>query len=190
MANKLQRILFNLSTVSPISFFISVVWWIQHGSDELLMEAGKCHITAKAIIISIIGIVGFMYAFYSVMVVKVSIRKLQIVPINVSSVKSTDKKSIVGIITYILPFSNLVLKDYDFWLSIFVLSLAILFVFLSNTVWPNPILILWRYHFYEISTANGSEELPLISTRRSIQNAKTIEKVITLWDYFTIEVKQ
>ena len=190
MANWLQRMLFNLSTASPISSFICVVWWIQHGSEELLMEAGKYHITAKAIIVSIIGIFGLVYAFYSVLIVKVSIKKLEIVPISVSSVKSTDKKAIAAVITYISPFSNILLKDYDFWISLSIIVIAILFVLLSNTVWPNPILILLGYHFYEISNVNGSEELLLVSTRKTIQNVKTINKVITLWNYFMIEVKQ
>ena len=89
-----------------------------------------------------------------------------------------------------LPFSNLVLGDYNIWLSLSIIAIAILFLALSNTVWLNPILMLWRYHFYEISNANGSEELPMISKRKSIQDAKSIKKVITLWDYFMIEVKE
>lgn len=30
----------------------------------------------------------------------------------------------------------------------------------------------------------------MISKRKSIQDAKSIKKVITLWDYFMIEVKE
>ena len=190
MANRTQRFLFNLSTISPIAFFFSVVWWIQYGSNELTIEAGRIHLTIKAIAISAIGLLGLVYAFHSVLIVKVSKRKLEIVPISVSTVKSKDTLSICAIITYILPFSNLVLADYSILLTISIIGVALVFLLLSNAVWPNPVLMLWGFHFYEISNVNGSEELPMISTRKSIQDAKTIKKVNTIWDYFVIEVRK
>ncbi|MCR5636690.1 MAG: hypothetical protein K6F76_05905 [Clostridiales bacterium] len=190
MANKLQKMLFNLSTISPILFFACIVWWIQRGAKEVLAKDGTICLTEKAIFISVIGILGLFYAFYSVLIVKTGCRKLEIVPISVNSVKSNDKYSVVAIISYVLPFSNLVLADYNIWLSLSIIGIALLFLFISNVVWPNPILMLCKYHFYEILTANGSNGLSLISTRKSIQDAKTIKKVIALWDYFMIEVKQ
>ena len=190
MANKLQRMLFNLSTISPIAFFFSIVWWIQCGCKEVCTEDGKIQITAKAIVISAIGIIGLLYVFRSILIVRTGRRKLEIVPINVSSVKSNDKFSIIAIITYILPFSNLMLKDFNVWLTLSIFGIVLLLIAFSNTVLPNPILMLLRYHFYEMTTVNGSEGLSMISRRKSIQDAKTIKKVITLWDYFMIEVNQ
>lgn len=190
MANKLQRMLFNLSTISPIAFFFSIVWWIQCGYKEVCAEDGKIQLTAKAIVISAIGIIGLLYAFRSVLIVNIGRRKLEIVPICVSSVRSNDKLSIIAIVTYVLPFSNLILKDFDVWLTLSIIGIVLLFIVLSNTVLPNPVLMLRGYHFYEVTTANGSNGLSMISKRKSIQDAKTVKKVIILWDYFMVEVKQ
>lgn len=189
MANKFQKMLFNLSTLSPIAFFLAVVWWIQCGVKEVSLEIGKIHLTGKAIAISVIGLLSLLYAFYSALLVKTSQKKLEIVPIGVNTVKSKGNFAFAVIIAYVLPFSNLVLADYNTWLSLSIVGLALLFLFMSNTVWPNPVIMLGGYHFYEISNINGSEELLLISKRNSIQSAKTIKKVITLWDYLMIEVK-
>ena len=190
MANKLQRMLFNLSTFSPIAFFFSIVWWIQYGYKEIVTEDGKVQLTAKLIVVSVVGIVGLLYAFFSIIIVRIGSKKLAIVPISVSSVDLNDKYSVVAIISYILPFSNLVLADYNTWLSLSIICVALLFIFISNVVWPSPILMLCGYHFYEVSTANGSNGLSMISKRKSIQDANSIKKVIILWDYFMIEVKQ
>ena len=182
--------LFNLSTFSPILFFLSIVWWIQRGSDGLGIGNGRFNITLKMIVVSIVGIIGFLFAFYSVVIVKVSCSKLGITPISVNAVNSKDKSSIIAIISYIFPFSNLILKDYNIWISLSIIVIAVLIALLSNTVFPNPVLSFWGYHFYEITNDNGSEELPLISKRKSIQDAKTIKQVVAIWDYFMIEVKQ
>lgn len=181
--------LFNLSSFSPITFFFGIAWWIQNKTNEFSIVAGKIHFSEKAIIISIIGFLGLLYAFCSVIILKISRKKLECVPISAESVKSKDSFSIVAIITYVLPFSYLVFDDLKIWYALSIIGVAVIFLILINTVWSNPILILCGYHFYEISNANGSEELPMISKRKSIQDAKTIKKVITLWDYFMIEVK-
>lgn len=190
MANKLQRMFFNLSTISPIAFFFSVVWWIQRGCSVVCMEDGEIHLSVKAIVISVIGLVGLLYAFRSIMIVRTGCKKLEIVSISVSSVKPNDKLSIVAIVSYVLPFSNLILKDFNVWLTLSIIGIVLLFIVLSNTVLPNPILMLCGYHFFEVTTVNGSDGLSMISKRKSIQDAKSIKKVITLWDYFMIEVKQ
>ena len=189
MANRFQKMLFNLSTLSPIAMFFSIVWWIQNGTTAISMKEEHFQITATAILITVIGLVGFLYAFRSIIIVKRSEKKLEVVPISVSSVKSKGNFPVAAIIAYILPFSNLVISEYNVWLTLVIILIALVFVFLSNSVLVNPLLLLSGYHFYEIATENGSEELPMISTRESIQDAKRIKKVITVWDYFLIEVK-
>lgn len=190
MANRFQKLLFNLSTVSPLAFFMAIVWWLQCGAREITTTTGEIHLSAKSIIISIVGILGLLYAFRSILIVRIANKKLETVTIGVNSVKSKGNFPIIAIISYVLPFSNLVFGDYNIWFSLSIIAVAMIFLALSNTVWLNPILMLWRYHFYEISNTNGSEELPMISKRKSIQDAKSIKKVITLWDYFMIEVKE
>lgn len=189
MANRSQKLLFNLSTIAPIAFFAVVVWWIQCGKSEIIQENSTVHITTKAIIISAIGIIGLMLSFYSVIVVKLS-KRTEIVPINVASVTSKDGMAVGAIVSYILPFASFAFEDINLGVSLAVAFIALVALVLTNTVWPNPVLLLWKYHFYEVSTENGSNELPLISQRKSIQDAKTITMVKTLWDYFLIEVEE
>lgn len=189
MANRLQKMLFNLSTLSPIAFFIAVVWWIQCGLTEVVLETGNIHLTCKAVTISAIGLIAIIFAFYSVFLVKISCENLEIVPVSATAVKSKGSLAVCAIISYILPFSNLVLDEYNGWLTVVIVGIALIFLFLSNTVWPSPVLLLFGYHFYEIANVNGGDEFPMISKRIAIKDAKTIKKVITLWDYFMIEVR-
>lgn len=189
MANKLQKFLFNLSTVSPLVICMAIVWWLQCGKDEMMPNNSTVHLTAKAIIISVVGIVGLMFSLYSVILVKLS-RQAETVSINAASVKTKDGWIIGAIAAYLLPFACCAFEDFDLWFLSLVAIVALVVFLRTNTVLPNPVLILCGYHFYEISNDNGSEELPLISKRKSIQDAKSIKRVITLWDYFMIEVNE
>lgn len=187
MANKFQKFLFNLSTISPIVVFTVIVWWIQCGKAETIAKDGSPDITTKAILISILGVLGIVFSFYSVIVISMSRKKLEIVEISVNSVKSKDGWLIGVIISYILPFSCLTIKDYNVWLLSAIVAIGLLIIAFNNTIFPNLILFIGKFHFYEISNTNGGEDFLLISKRDSIKNAKTINKVITVWDYMMIE---
>ncbi len=188
MINKLQKFLFNSSTASPIIVFTVIVWWIQCGKAEIIAEDGTVDITGKAILISLLGIFGLVFSLYSALIVWLGRKKCELVPITVSSVKSKDNWVLGALGAYILPFSNLALKDYNIGLSLSIIIIALLIIALSNIVYPNPLLLLLgRFHFYEVSNVDGGEDFLLISKRKSIKNARTIKKVITLWDYMMIE---
>lgn len=187
MANRFQKMFFNLSTLSPIAFVAVIVWWIQCGNNEFAQDNNEVHFTAM-ILISIIGIFAAIFSFYSVFVVKKATKTLEYVPMSVATVKSKDTAIIVSIVTYLLPFASFIFKKYNWWIILGIGVIALLALILSNAVWPNPILFVWNYHFYEVSNINGGEEFSLISKKKSIKNSKTINNVITVWDYMLIEV--
>ena len=188
MINKLQKFLFNLSTASPIVVFTVIVWWIQCGKAEIIAEDGTVDITVKAMLISLFGILGFVFSLYSALIVWLGRKKCELVRVTASSVRSKDSWVLGALVAHILPFSNLALEDYNIGLSLSIITIVLLIIALSNTVYPNPLLLfLGRFHFYEISNVDGGEGFLLISKRKSIKNAQIVKKVITVWDYMMIE---
>ena len=187
MANKFQKLLFNLSTVSPIAVFLVAVWWIQCGVAEVTAAAGTIQLTTSSVIVSIIGLIALLFSFYSVIIVKICRKHCEVVAIQAKTVESNDRMAIGAILSYLLPFATLTLSNYNQWLSLAIFILAFLAVVLMNTVLPNPVLMCWGYHFYKISNANSAAGFTLISKREKIKNAETIQKVIPVWDYFLIE---
>lgn len=58
---------------------------------------------------------------------------------------------------------------------------------ISNTILPNPLLMLQGYHFYKIATIDGSSDIFLLSKRKSIQNRNVVNTVMTAFHYLAIE---
>lgn len=90
-------------------------------------------------------------------------------------------------LSYALPTAGVVFEDLNLYISVIVILFWLLFLALSNTILPNPLLMLLGYHFYKITTVDGSSDVILLSKRKSIQNRNTVKTVITAFHYLTIE---
>ena len=67
------------------------------------------------------------------------------------------------------------------------IGLAVVFLapFVNSGI-PNPLLIIFRYHFYQIGTGNGVLGYILIS-RRKLRNVKEIKSVKRAFEFVLID---
>lgn len=121
------------------------------------------------------------------MVLKEVANRVPSVAFPVTSVKSADKEIIGFVLSYLLPLVNtsnvLRVDPVVLW---FVLTLLGIVAWSTNSYHFNPLLGIFRYHFYEVSTPQ-SVGFVLIS-RRDIHSADEIQFAIRLSQYVVLEV--
>lgn len=173
MGNLFQKIIYNLSSVSPILLMTAIVWVLQIGTFVIPRA-----ILVVFCIINVIFITSFCYAK----------RHLASIEIRASSVTPHDGWVMSYMATYILPFATYVLKDIDsLVLGGIVAAMVFVSGFVINTP-PNPILFLMKYHFYKVSVETGMGDYLLIS-KRKIRNKNRINNVYRVFELFLLEVE-
>ena len=187
MANKLQKLLFNLSTMSPLVLIFTIVYWLEKDVKMFSEQENKTQINIAAVALMIIILTTIFFAFYSVWFVNACHKKLERIPIGIDSIVPHDTWVIVVLLSYALPAAGVVFKDLNLYISIVVILFWVLFLALSNTILPNPLLMLQGYHFYKIATIDGSSDIFLLSKRKSIQNRNVLNTVMSAFHYLAIE---
>lgn len=187
MANKAQKLLFNLSTMSPLVLIFAIVYWLEKDVKLFSEQEDKIQINVIAVALIMIISISVAFSFYSSWFVRACNKKLERIPIGVDGVVPNDTWVIVVLLSYALPAAGVVFKELNIYISIVVILLLILFLALSNTILPNPILMLQGYHFYKITTVDGSSDIILLSRRKSIQNRSAVNTVMIAFHYLAIE---
>lgn len=187
MANKAQKLLFNLSTMSPLVLIFAIVYWLEKDVKLFSEQEDKIQINVTAVALIMIISISVAFSFYSSWFVRACNKKLERIPIGVDGVVPNDTWVIVVLLSYALPAAGVVFKELNIYISIVVILLWILFLALSNTILPNPILMLQGYHFYKITTVDGSSDIILLSRRKSIQNRSAVNTVMIAFHYLAIE---
>lgn len=174
MPNFLQKIIYNLSASVPLLIMSSAVWVIQNHT----LKVPICMIIFAAIITIL-----FFISFHKMKL------DLPIINVTVTNVAPYDRWIITYIISYILPFSSLVLKEINFLIFIVVAGLIVILAPYINNAIPNPFLLFMKYHFYKIETGNGVSDYVLIS-KRKIRKSSDVKSVKRIFEYLLIEIKE
>jgi hypothetical protein len=116
-------------------------------------------------------------------------KKIERIPIGVDNIIPNDTWVVVVLLSYALPAAGVIFKDINLYISIAVILAWVIFLALSNSIIPNPLLMIWGYHFYKISTVDGSNDICLLSKRRGIHNRKSVNTVMIAFNYLAIEEK-
>ena len=106
--------------------------------------------------------------------------KLTINNIGVKSIKSADLNMNSLLLSYFLPCIELFKKDTIFILGWFIV-LIILIVINRGTHFYNPILKLFGYRYYEVTTNNGI--VYTMISKRKIVNTNEVKRYSQLTDY-------
>lgn len=172
MANKLCKFLYNISILAPLLLVYSIVLFI------------KANYLYSTILILIVGTI----IYFQIRMVKYSKKSLSSIPINIIEVgQSEDKWVVVYIISYLLPFIEIIRPDIKSMLLINVSLVVIIIISLaSHDNMHNPILKVMGYHTYRVSTENGINDYILLS-KNSIRNNKQIKSVIRIFEYLLME---
>lgn len=171
MANNLQKLIYNLSAISPLCFVFAVLWYIQ--KQTLIIP----------IICAGIGIILILC-----LAVSFSYGKKHIAPIiiRVTDISPHDGWVVAYIISYIIPFASMAIKDFDIVICGIIAVILIVIVPFVNSAIPNPLLMCRKYHFYQISEENGVSGYLFISKRR-LRKANDIKTIKRVFDFLLID---
>lgn len=141
------------------------------------------------------GASGLLYAFafaglvlldvfLSILFLKIARCKVPNEPVKLSELEVYDMEFLVAGVTYLIPFSTLLLS-YENANILVMLALNLMmcmFLAILKGLWPSPFLLLLGYHCYKASICNGVGGCLLI-TKRKIKDPKEVKSVIPLFDY-------
>ncbi len=143
MANKLQLFIYRLSALSPLGLVFAVVWYYQKGTLIVpVVCAGIGLVTAGVFAVS------FLFG------------KRHIAPVRINVIEASPKDNwLIGyVISYLIPFMNIALKDFDIRISLMIALAIVVFIPFVNSASPHPLLFVFGYPFYELGTKNGIKE--------------------------------
>ena len=70
MANRFQKLLFNLSTMSPLVFIYTIVYWVEKGIVIFSQETKRIQFNLTTFLLIALLIVSALFSFYSVWFVR------------------------------------------------------------------------------------------------------------------------
>ncbi len=112
--------------------------------------------------------------------------KLRVIELKLSSVRNADQEILAFILTYLLPLAGTSDQQTNLPVVSFVFVLIFVAVFASNSYHFNPLLGLFRYHFYEVTT-NDNVTLILLTKKRLRGNPQN-RFVVEISDYLLMEI--
>lgn len=171
MANNLQKLIYNLSAVSPLCFFFAFLWYIQKRTPIIPM---------------ICICFGFLLILCFVCSFSYSQKHVAPIIVRVTDISPNDGLIVAYIISYIFPFASMIIKDFDMVICVIVAAILVIIIPFVNSAMPNPLLVLLGYHFYQISTENGVSGYLFIS-KRKLRKAKDIKTVKRIFDFLLID---
>ena len=172
MANSIQKLLFSLSTIAPILICFAIVWYLGGNGIDFAI---------------VLGLIGLLLSSYTLLLVIVIKNKFEITVVSIDKISPNDKLVIGYIISYFVPFLSIVIKGFNPIVALLIGVLFGVFLSISNTIYPNPLLFAFGYHFYSASTIDGADDYCLISRRTTIPNKKLISCVRNVFGYLLIE---
>jgi hypothetical protein len=167
MPNLLTRVILFLSSYIPLFAVFAVLLWKQdrRAAWVLIVLCG----------VALLGLIGYLKWA----------RRFAPTPLEVQSVRSKDGETMSYIASYILPFVSLPYGDY-YKLAAIVIFLAVLAIVYvnSNMLYINPMLNLFGFHLYAVTSVGGVEHT-LIARRRPRSGASL--RLVTIGENVHIE---
>ena len=170
MANKLQLIIYRLSAFAPLCFVFAWVWYQQKKTPFV------------SVICLLIGLALILQLAFSF-----SYGKKHIAPVlvNITEITAEDKWLWGYTLSYILPFTSIVLSEFDLYAILAIAVTVALLVPSVNSASPNPLLFVRGYHFFTVKAENGIEYV-LIS-KRQLRKSKDVKYVRRIFEYLLLD---
>ena len=172
MGNKFQKIIYNFSAIVPLCLIFSIVWYIQNGTWTIPIV-----LVSSGIGLIVMFICSFKYG-------KRNLAPLQIITNDLSP---CDGWLIAYVISYMLPFANIVIDDFNLWVCGIIALIMTVSIPFVNTAMPNPLLFIKGYHFYQISTENGVSGYILIS-KRKLRRKQDVKNIKRIFEFLLLDV--
>lgn len=174
MGNKFQKLLYNLSAASPVFLVFSIVWVIQKKTWKIP---------------TVCLLIGAAVAFLFYKSFEYGLKNLSPIPIRTTDISPNDSWIVVYIITYLLPFSSIVIDDFNpIVCAIIAFLIATIAPFINSSI-PNPLLFIKKYHFYQVSGEHGISGYVLIS-KKKYRNKQELKLVNRMFDFLLLDVER
>ena len=173
MGNRYQKLLYQLSALSPVLGTGSYVWCLEQGDFRLFYVC----------LVLILALNLCFWKSFSVMKKSLPTRN-----IRVSDLQHKGSWAISYILSYLVPLANLVFSTVNLRMYV-LLSLLILLAlqFLPLAI-ANPMLSIVGYRFYSVSTEPGNPGFMLIS-RRTLREKHEIHTVVQIFDNLLLDTE-
>lgn len=171
MLNKLAKASLVSTSFAPVLITYAFVLWLDNKSLYKVIEV---------ILIAIALII------LCVMVLKTAEKRLQVVDFPINSIKTADGEVVGFLVAYLIPFGTLASDQINEAVLIFIFVIFLLVIWSTNSYHINPLLTLFGYHFYEVTTINNITFL--LITKRDLRNTSTVKKVVQLTEYMVFDV--
>ena len=172
MGNSIQRLIYNLSVTAPLTLVLAFVWYQQ--LDTIVIPLA---LVVLGIVLTVLLYASFGYA----------VKNTESISFRAVNISSKDGWLIAYVISYLLPFASIGLKNFNILVTGAVAIGLILAVSFINTAIPHPLLFIRGYHFYAVSGANGVANYILLSKKKALRNNKQIKSVKRLFEYLLLE---
>ena len=122
MANRFQKFIFHLSTMSPCAFLLVIMTWIQMDIPPIIdVTTKKIQMSSGQWVLIIALVVLFLLSFYSVFFLKICKKRMGVVRISVAEIAGYDTWGIAVVLSYAVPIAGIAVKDYSPWITIIVI---------------------------------------------------------------------
>lgn len=170
MPNIFQKIIYNCSATSPILLAFSIAWVVQE--KTYIVPIVSCGV---AIALMIAFWISFNYAK----------KHLANISIRTADISPCDGWIVVYIITYLVPFANVVIGEYNIFISSVIVILVVVCAPFVNGAIPNPLLFARGYHFYQVSTEHGINYM-LIS-KRKFRKKQDLNRINRIFEFLLLD---
>jgi hypothetical protein len=108
--------------------------------------------------------------------------------VAIKSISNSDQEVLAFLVTYLLPVLFVRNQSVDPWIEVTIALLIAVVVYHSNIYNFNPLLGIFGYHFYEITTA---DDISLILiTRTRLHKARNVKNIVWISENMVIEGKE
>lgn len=174
MGNGLQKFLYNLSAASPVCFVFSIVWLIQKKTWQLPV---------------ICILVGLVVIFLFVKSFEYGLKNLSPISIRTTEISPNDGWIVVYIFTYLFPFTSIAIDNFNLIVCALIAFLIAVIAPFVNSAIPNPLLIIRKYHFYQVNGEHGISGYVLIS-KKKYRNKQELKFVKRMFDFLLLDVER
>ncbi len=174
MANTVQKFIYYISAAVPLLFVFSVLWSIQKKDYGIPLSC-----ICIGLLLLLLLYISFVYGK----------KHLPVINIRTSQISPNDGWVIGYIISYMVPFTNIVFDDFDLIVCGLIAMVIIIFLPFVNTSMPNPLLMIARYHFYQVSAENGVSGYILIS-KRKLRRKQDLRIVNRIFEFLLLDAEE
>lgn len=102
--------------------------------------------------------------------------------IDVQKIESMDKDVLSFLLAYMLPLMSSKGAEYDWWVVGLVVTLILMVLWQAQLIHVNPLLGLFGYHFYKVSSASGQSVLLISRSGRLTAGDRSVYRISeVLW---------